>query len=194
MLSEIKLSLIGVLLLVLNSGFECLSQTEFKTVTAKNAVYLEIGGNAGWYSLNYGRIFYQKGLLKLAGSAGLSMWRHNTSELPHNTTKTIRWLPALPLEFSALLGRSSHHLEIGSGITPYLSVTVRRNPDILNSSDKVYLGAYLPFRLGYRYQKPEGGFFFRIAYTPLFRLPVNLEGSNYYFSPIFAGISFGKSF
>lgn len=184
---------IFLLLLALTLGFEGHTQTEPEAFTAKNAVYLEIGGNAGWYSLNYGRIFYQKGMLKLSGSAGFSMWRHNTSEQPYNTSKTIYWLPTLPLEISAFFGKSKHHLEIGTGITHYLSVTVRRDPDFLRSSDKIYFGAYIPLRLGYRYQKPEGGFFFRAAYTPVFELPI-LEGNDFLFNPIFAGISVGKSF
>lgn len=193
MLSKIKLSLIETFLLVLTLGLDGNTQTESEALSAKNAVYIEVGGNAGWYSLNYGRIFYQKGMLKLSGSAGFSMWRHNTSDQPYNISKTIYWLPTLPLEISAFFGKSKHHLEIGTGITPNLSVTVRRDPDFLRSSDKVYLNAFIPLRLGYRYQKPEGGFFFRVAYTPVFELPI-LEGNNFLFNPIFAGISLGKSF
>ncbi len=70
---------------------------------------------------------------------------------------------------------------------------IRRGPDIFTSSDKVYLGAYLPLRLGYRYQKSEGGFFFRVAYTPFYRFPKYSEGGKN-FLPIFAGLSLGKSF
>ena len=191
MLSKFKLALIWTFLLAMS--FEGYTQSEAEVFTAKNTVFVEVGGNAGWYAASYGRIFHQKGMLKLSGSAGFSMWRHNRSEQPYNTSKAIYWLPTLPLEISAFLGKSKHHLEIGTGITPYLSVTVRRGPDILRSSDKVYLGAYIPLRLGYRYQKPEGGFFFRVAYTPFYRFPINSEGSNN-FSPIFAGISLGKSF
>ncbi|WP_209332825.1 hypothetical protein [Lunatimonas salinarum] len=193
MISKIILPLISTLLFVLTLGIDGNTQTESKAFSAKNSVYLEVGGNAGWYSLNYGRIFYQKGILKLSASAGISMWPHNTSEQPYNTSKTNYLLPSIPLEFSAFLGNSKHHLEIGSGITPYLSVTVKRDPDFLSSTDKIYLGTYIPLRLGYRYQKPEGGFFFRIAYTPFYRFPKYSDETNN-FSPIFAGISLGKSF
>lgn len=193
MLSKFKLRLIGTFLLTLTLCFEGYAQSEAQVFTAKNTVFVELGGNTGSYAASYGRIFHQKGMLKLSGSAGFSMWRHNRSYQPYNTSKTIYWLPTLPLEISAFWGKSKHHLEIGTGITPYLSVTVRRGPDIFTSSDKVYLGAYLPLRLGYRYQKPEGGFFFRVAYTPFYRFPIYSEGSNN-FSPIFAGISVGMSF
>ena len=189
----LKSALIGAFVLTFALYFDGYAQSEAEIFTAKNTVFVEVGGNAGSYAASYGRIFHQKGMLKLSGSAGFSMLRHNTSYQPYNTSKTIYWLPTLPLEISAFWGKSKHHLEIGTGITPYLSVTVRRGPDIFTSSDKVYLGAYLPLRLGYRYQKPEGGFFFRVAYTPFYRFPKYSEGSNN-FSPIFAGISLGKSF
>ena len=127
------------------------------------------------------------------GCIHFSLCCYNKSGHPYNTSKTIYWLPSVPLEFSALFGKSKHHLEIGTGITPHLSVTVKRNPDFLRSSDRLYLNAFIPLRLGYRYQKPEGGCFFRVAYTPVFELPI-LDGNNFLFNPIFAGISFGKSF
>jgi hypothetical protein len=168
------------------------AQTEAELFTAKNMVFAEAGGNAVRYAASYGRIFHQKGMLKLSGSAGFSMWYFNTSERYYNTSRTTYWLPAFPLEISAFLGRSKHHLEIGTGITPNLAVTARRDPSTSRFRDKVALGANVPIRVGYRYQKPEGGFFFRVGYTPSFWLRGS-EG-NIMFDPIWAGISLGMSF
>src|SRR5690606_32348583 len=158
-----------------------------KTFTAKNALYLEIGGSSGIYAINYSKIFHQKGKLKLNASAGFSMWRNKMNEF-----KTI-WLPVIPLEFSGLYGRKNNHLEMGVGITSYLDRTLEIDSETFEFSDKVVFGAYIPLRVGYRYQKPEGGFFFRVGYTPTIDFPPT-TGGNWSFNPYWAGVSFGKSF
>jgi hypothetical protein len=178
---------IGFFLVCLTLSQSTFAQTEPDTFTAKNSVYLELAGNAGRYAFNYGRIIHQKGKLKLNASAGFSMWRDQI-----NNFKTI-WLPVIPLEVSALYGKSNHHLELGFGVTSYLSRTLDFNPESLELEDKVVFDAFIPLRVGYRYQKPEGGFFFLVGYTPIFILPTGgREG--WIFEPRFAGVSFGKSF
>ncbi|WP_202928090.1 hypothetical protein [Cyclobacterium salsum] len=182
-----------LLLLTLAFVVEGFSQADSKAFTAKNAVYLEVGGNAGRYAASYARIFHQKGKFKLSASAGFSMWRDDRSELPYNTSKAVHWLPTLPLEISALFGRSSHHLEMGTGIMAYLTVIGEQDQNTSQFRDKVTLDAVVPLRVGYRYQKPEGGFFFRVGYTPFISLDFNNEGFRK-FIPLWGGISLGKSF
>src|SRR5690554_6649728 len=82
-----KSALLGTFLLTLILCFEGYAQTDAELFTAKNAVYVELGSNAGWYAASYGRIFHQKGMLKLSASAGFSIWRHNRSDQPYNTSK-----------------------------------------------------------------------------------------------------------
>lgn len=115
------------------------------------------------------------------------MWRNQLNDF-----KTI-WLPAIPLEVSALYGKSNHHLELGFGFTSYLSRTLEINSETFEFNDKVVFDSLIPLRIGYRYQKPEGGFFFRVGYTPFFNVPVG-EGKSWSFDPYWAGVSFGKSF
>ncbi|SDA90478.1 hypothetical protein SAMN03080617_03304 [Algoriphagus alkaliphilus] len=185
--SLFKPVLIGFFLVFLTLSQFTFAQTEPDTFTAKNAIYLELGGSSGRYAINYNKIFHQKGKLKLNASAGFSMWRDQI-----NNFKTI-WLPVIPLEVSALYGKSNHHLELGFGVTSYLSRTLDFNSESLELEDKVVFDAFIPLRVGYRYQKPEGGFFFRVGYTPIFILPTGgREG--WIFEPRFAGVSFGKSF
>lgn len=95
--SIFKSALIGTFLLTLTLYFKSYAQSEAEIFTAKNTVFVEAGGNAISYAASYGRIFHQKGTLKPSGSAGFSMLRHNTSFQPYNTSKTIYWLPVLPL-------------------------------------------------------------------------------------------------
>lgn len=165
---------------------ESLAQTMAVTFTAKNAVYLDLGGNAGQYAFSYGRVFHQKGKLKLSASAGFSMWYQGSGS---NT----RWLPAIPVELTAFYGKSNHHMELGAGVTSYLGSILYFDQETFETVDKVVFGAILPVRIGYRYQKPEGGFFFRVGYTPLINIPIR-EGKTWNLEPRFAGLSFGKSF
>ncbi|SFN89620.1 hypothetical protein SAMN04488519_102364 [Algoriphagus ornithinivorans] len=177
---------VTVLVFTLSISICARAQTRSETFTAKNAVYLEVGGSSGIYAINYSKIFHQKGKLKLNASAGFSM-------LPHRLDSKTTWLPVVPLEISALVGKSNHHLEIGMGITPYLTRSLAFDSETFDTIDKVVFGSVMPLRVGYRYQKPEGGFFFRIGYTPFFNVPVR-AGKNWSFNPYMAGVSFGKSF
>jgi hypothetical protein len=157
--------------------------------TAANTIYLELGGNAGQYALMYGKTVFKKENLQLIGSAGFSLW---VDPIEGSTI----WNPALPLEFSALIGRTKHHLELGLGFTPFIESEVISSfePEgIVQSKGESNLSAIIPFRIGYRYQKPEGGFFFRVGYTPFFKFQGRNE-SGLDFQPIHAGLGFGVSF
>ncbi|MEB2774256.1 hypothetical protein SYJ56_03010 [Algoriphagus sp. D3-2-R+10] len=186
---KLKPAIICAIVLVIAISFNSLAQKDSQTFTARNSVFLEIGGNAGQYAFNYGRIFHQKGGFKLNGSAGFSLWADPIEG------STI-WNPAVPLEVSALFGKSKHHLEFGVGITPYLQNEVNstfESGTLVQTRGANHLAAILPFRVGYRYQKPEGGFFFRVGYTPFFDLP-NKSGGTLNFQPIHAGLGLGLSF
>ncbi|MDN3687647.1 hypothetical protein [Cyclobacterium jeungdonense] len=181
-----RLKLIFVLVFSFAISFRGTAQTETVRFTAKQAVYLEVGGNAGRYAFNYGRIFYQKGKLKLNASAGFSMFHHRLN------AKTT-WLPVVPLEISAFYGKSNHHLELGMGVTSYLTRSIGFNSETFQTIDKVVFDAAIPLRIGYRYQKPEGGFFFRVGYTPFLAMPIKPR-KYWAFQPVFAGLSLGLSF
>jgi hypothetical protein len=180
-------SLLLVLMFAIAISFGARAQTETETFTAKNAVYLEVGGSSGRYAVNYSKIFHQKGKLKLNASAGFSMWRNEKLD-----SKTS-WLPVIPLEVTALYGKSNHHLEMGFGFTSFLGTSLELVSGTFGLRDKVVFGAFIPLRVGYRYQKPEGGFFFRVGYTPIIHFPPR-TGGNWSFYPYWAGVSFGKSF
>lgn len=181
-----KSVLIGFFLVFLTLSQSIFAQTEPETFTAKNAIYLEVGGSSGRYAVNYNKIFHQKGKLKLNASAGFSMWPKKFD------SKTI-WLPTIPLEISALFGNSNHHLELGTGFTSFLTRSLFFDSETFENTDKVVFDAAIPIRIGYRFQKPEGGFFFRVGYTPIINFPISGRGQ-WNFDPYWAGISFGKSF
>lgn len=181
-----KFILFGFSLVLLISSPSIFAQTEAETFTAKKAVYLDLGGNAGQYAITFGKHFYQKGAIKMMGSVGFSLWADRVEG------STV-FNPAIPLEVSGLIGSGNHHLELGLGLTPHLATSLDFNSETLELEDKVVFDSLIPLRIGYRYQKPEGGFFFRVGYTPFFKVPVGGR-EDWVFTSIFAGLSIGKSF
>ncbi len=192
-LSKFISAILGTFFLSFTLYFEGYAQSQTEVFTAKNTVFVEVGGDALRYAASYGRIFHQKGQHKLSDNAGFSMWHFYLPARFYNPSSSTYWLPSLPLEVSAFLGKSNYHLEIGLGVTSFLGPIPRRNPDILAYRDKIVFNSLIPLRLGYRYQKPAGGYFFRVAYTPVFRLPINSEGITN-FQPNFCRDQFGKEF
>lgn len=190
MASQLKLPIIVAIFFAL--PIVAFSQNESETFTARNAIFFEGGGNAGRFAISYGRIFHQKERFKLSGSVGFFMWPDKIDSSPTSTNSTS-WLPWVPLEISGFWGKSKHHLEIGAGITPYLESIIQLDPNSLEVSEKITFASLIPIRIGYRYQKPEGGIFFRVGYTPFLALYFGETGSSQFY-PIFAGISLGKSF
>lgn len=113
---------------------------------------------------------------------------------PNKTIDSKRiWLPAIPLEVSAFYGKSNHHLELGFGVTSFLNTSSVFDSETFETIEKVVYDAFIPLRIGYRYQKPEGGFFSRVGYTPIINFPTS-GGEEWSFEPRFAGLSIGKSF
>jgi len=125
--------------------------------TTKSSVYLEIGGAAGLWSLNYDRELWEiKENFKLYSRAGLGMYSEfNGAGFPD---------VIIPISNMVLLGEGTHRVEAGGGIT-YYNWTLRDalKPD--GFSRRYDLLGHLI--LGYRFQKPEGGLMFRVAYTPI---------------------------
>lgn len=114
----------------------------------KNTAFVELGGTAGIYALKFDRILFQKGSWALAGGIGLTL-----SNVPFDDEERLEFTPRVPIELNLLYGKNRHHLEVGIGSNLYLSS---------NQS-----GTFIFPRIGYRYQKSEGGFFFRTSFTPI---------------------------
>lgn len=174
---------LSIIILILGFQNHASAQEDAEIFTAKNSIYAELGGSSILYGVNYGRILNQKGKFKLSGSAGFSYIQQATNH----------WTPMIPVELTVLFGKTRHNLEFGAGTTLFTSQQISLNPDSNTLQEKVSFEALIPFRLGYRYQKPEGGFFFRISYTPGFNLNLSSKDAAI-FEPIWGGISLGKSF
>lgn len=146
--------------------------------TNKNAIYLELLGSGLFYSINYDRILWEKSNVAMSARIGASyipvseFWDFNTF--------------GFPIECSFLKGRRNY-LEIGS------SVLIQQN--FYGGTSSKSLIAF--GRIGYRYQKKNGGTMFRIALTPFVAIIYDDENRlQEGFLPVlpWVGISIGRSF
>ena len=123
-------------------------------ILKKNTIYVELGGNAILYSINYDRLFNISNKFKLSSRLGI----HYTNKVPLQYYRTF----CIPVEVSGLysfFGRK-HFIEIGTGLSYFNSYD-----RITNHTEDILIVA---LRLGYRFQNPEGGFFFKLGFVPLY--------------------------
>lgn len=153
------------LLIFLPTSAAAQPATEPKT-SANNAAYLEVGGSAFFYSLNYERRVGEPVALRVGFS-----YISSSNKEPSGATQVHRYYLA-PLTASYLPFGGDHHLELGAGI---LAGYVTSKEPIADTAPRALVrsstngpGAALTVVVGYRYQPREGGLLFRAGLTPIF--------------------------
>ncbi len=146
---------------------------------AKNAGFIELGGNAGFYSLNFDRIYLYREKLKMSARLGFS-------PEPHGFYFEQVYL----VENNIILFSNPHHLEIGIGATMQRRYNERPHEPDNYFWENIWFGI---FRTGYRFQKQDDGFFFRAGLTPAI-MSKDAEGSHPNYFSFWAGVSIGMSF
>lgn len=142
----------------------------------RNAIYAELFGNGGVFSINYDRRIRED----LALRAGFASWSSEDFWSDNEISIT-----AVPLMAIWLRGSGRHKLEAGGGI-----LAGRREETFGDDGSFVSLIGVL----GYRYQREPRGFLFRAGFTPF--LGVSGGEAAYPdegFTPS-AGFSFGYGF
>jgi hypothetical protein len=161
-----------------------------QTPRAKNAVYAEL---SGWAlpSVNFERVIWQSPGRALAFRTGFMFVPGRTPTFfgAFPARPTANWI--VPIGLNYLMGKGRNQLELGvqyyyiqrQGLegnrtarrldpldpnSPYVPVTD-------NSTFETWSHHLLNFRVGYRYQTPEGGFTFRAGITPVNWLAQNRE-------------------
>jgi hypothetical protein len=109
--------------------------------TAPNAVYVELLGNGGAYSVNYDRLL----TLKVAARVGVM-------GLGIATDSGSAGVLAAPVMVSYLFGEGSHHFETGIG----LMLAAGAIEEVEGLEDESFSGAVGTATIGYRYQRPGG--------------------------------------
>jgi len=162
----------SVFLLTSNCCFA--QQTIEKEMDVQHTVFLELGGNSiFFYNITYDCSFQLAEKRKIAAGLGFQYFPGSSDSFLFSNP-FIGFSP----QINYLYGQK-HYLEIGTGIT------------FLNERE----GLCIPIRIGYRYQRDNGGLFWKIAFVPLF-------GEDLYFEmgtsklPFFpsVGIAFGYTF
>jgi hypothetical protein len=126
----------------------------------RNTLFLELGGNGGFYSLNYDRQVKASDTWRLAGRVGIMYVNTFTDQNRH--------LAGVPIEFSYLKGTKNNFFEIGLGVTGTYDQYYSFDPKVPIRDSKVQdLAMMAVVRVGYRHQKREGGLFYKLGFTPL---------------------------
>ncbi|MBS4014309.1 MAG: hypothetical protein KGZ97_11215 [Bacteroidetes bacterium] len=135
----------------------------------KNSAYLELGGNGILYSIGYDRLYKITNYSKLTLGSGL------TYIFSEYYNRHRLW--ASP-QINYLIGEKKF-LEVGIGLTiPVITDNYINMPPLIGF-----------YRLGFRYQREDGGLQFRIGLTPI----CLVSESRLSIAP-WAGISIGWTF
>ena len=129
----------------------------------RNTIYLEALGQGLYNSVSFDRLYKIDHKVKTSISAGLTI-------IPSSGLFVV----ATPISYNYLIGQNKHHLELGLGFTPMFirSGNITASYSDGNSNNVTFTGSQNMFfsfftpKIGYRYQRPEGGFFFRLTFTP----------------------------
>ena len=143
----------------------------------RNSLYIEIGGQSIFYSLNYDKLLQKNENFNRSFSIGVSV-------IPKTTL--CEYGVSIPVSYNFLYGKTEHKFEIGIGLTPVYTVrhTTQQFGGTVDSEGMMnYGGQYVTYvykylshekylyftpKIGYRYQKQEGGLFFKAELTPVF--------------------------
>lgn len=155
---------------------------DYDKYPARNANYFELLGNAGLYSLNFDHIFFYSENFKISGRAGIGVFPVGYHFEQYYT-----------IENNYIFFPGDHHLEIGPGLT----MQRKYNPLCSDPTGQTYGWENIwfgMFRIGYRFQKREDGFFCKVGLTPIlyrhYTCATDIPPANWFWG----GFAFGLSF
>lgn len=129
-------------------------------------LFLEVAGSGGLGSINFEKEFCHKKNTAFTFRAGLSF-----APIDKNNGFGI----VFPIMVNSIIGKSAHKIEFGLG--QGATITTKGSFFILTTA-----------ALGYRYQRDDKKWFYRITYTPLISYLVDFQMQQW------AGVSIGYTF
>ncbi|HUX56074.1 MAG TPA: hypothetical protein VMV77_03820 [Bacteroidales bacterium] len=130
----------------------------------RNAIYIEMLGQGIFYSVNYDYRLSRKISLR----AGFTIWSINSIDFLLIQITDLKYKSFFVMG-NYLTGTKSNHLELGLGLMPTFYSGDVSFLYFLKSDSRGYISELLgTATLGYRYQRDEGGFIFRISVAPIF--------------------------
>jgi hypothetical protein len=170
------ISIFFALLLGLSQLNVFAQDSTYQQFTDKNAVFVKVGGYTV-LDLNYDRIIYQKKNVKYSLGMGLLFFtkdeRSEDRQFYYYDENHHDVFFTFSLEANQIRGRKNHHFEWGLNYSRYYyenyspeTFYVRNDTIWRNISYNFNSHHALSLKLGYRYQRPKGGFMFRFMVYP----------------------------
>lgn len=146
------------------------SQGPSEQFAKRNTIYAAFAGISGSVcSINYDRILFEKENAFVDLTIGFGYYPF---------FKNVDPIIGVPVAINYTRGSGSHHYELGVGLTYNSGINRQTHLYVLDGID--WSDSYIEtenehaiwssFRVGYKYQKPDGGIFVRIGLTPLLKI------------------------
>jgi len=142
---------------------------------SRNTVYTDFASKGAYYSLNFDRIFS-------TGEKFTKTYRIGFTVLKNAV--------AMPLGINFLTGHNTSHAEFSLTAVPYIETYT----DLFSGKNQSDKKLYIIPGAGYRYQKPEGGFFFKVIAGPVIYLDPPSDDFWKMEGKIYPGITAGAGF
>ncbi len=113
-----------------------------------NSVEFELFGHGSFYSISYERLFVNQSKTKTLGQIGIAYYPESIGVIP-------LWIP---ISLNQLISFGSNHLEFGIG-------QIIINDELPGGNNEFKL--FGSFKVGYRYQNPDGRILIKLAFTPI---------------------------
>lgn len=182
---------------------------------ASETLYGEVGGAAGWLSVNYEQRLEKNVNKHLSWRVGLGInsWAYSLRTYSvdgvngqQNNFWGIASAPLMLNYFTDGEG-SPYHFEVGVGIAPWFGTeetyslvyigSASAYPDgyvqLSAAESKSTFHLYAPVSIGYRYQPVDGGFFFKVSAMAIIGGSLNRNYNSFPVLP-WIGFSFGETY
>ncbi len=120
-------------------------------IEARNTVYADFANKGAVYSINYDRVFSQGKKVSISYRAGVSVLNN---------------VVAIPLGIQFFTGHDASHIELSLTLEPY----IEQYQDLFSGNNLSDKKMYIMPGAGYRYQRPNGGFFGKVVSGPIIYL------------------------
>lgn len=156
---------------------------------AKNAIYAELAGNGGFYTLNYERFLREDASIRVGAMYMSISVSAGAGQNMAESSGTWMTFPVL-FEYTGIRS-GAHALNLGAGLDFFYFSGSASTFEATASSSGVLPAATLD--IGYRYSDPKGGFVFKAAYTPFAFVTAETQTFSQKVQH-WAGLSFGWRF